>query len=252
MITAYHIVIPARMSSERLPDKPLADVGGKPLIEHVYCRARESSASSVTIATDDERIRKVATAFGADVQMTSASHLNGTDRIAECVDLKHWPDDTIIVNLQGDEPLMPAVCLEQVAVLLASDPAAEVASLYWPIRDEDEISNPNAVKVVTATDGSALMFSRSVIPFPRAWGDLGAALAAGQYWKRHVGLYAYRAGALRRFSKSPASPLEAVEKLEQLRVLERGGRIVMAEACAFIPAGVDTPEDLERVRSLIR
>jgi len=251
LIPKYHIVIPARMASERLPGKPLADVGGRTLIEHVYRRALESSASSVTIATDDDHIFNVALAFGADVAMTSASHQSGSDRIAECVEQHQWPDDSLIVNLQGDEPLMPAACLDQVAELLASDPAAQMSSLYWPITEEAEIRDPNVVKVVTAPDGSALMFSRSVLPFPRAWGELSAALAAGQRWKRHVGLYAYRSGALRAFTRTPMSPLEAAEKLEQLRVLEHGGRIVMAQACAFIPAGVDTPEDLERVRHVM-
>lgn len=252
MIPGYHIVIPARMASERLPGKPLADVGGRTLIEHVYRRASESSAASVTIATDDDRIRRAAVAFGADVAMTSASHQSGSDRIAECVERRKWPDDSVIVNLQGDEPLMPAACLDQVAELLASDPVAQMSSLYWPITDATEILDPNVVKVITAPDGSALMFSRSVIPFPRAWGELDAALLAGQRWKRHVGLYAYRAGALRAFTRTPVSPLEAAEKLEQLRVLEHGGRIIMAEARAFIPAGVDTPEDLERVRRDIK
>lgn len=251
MIPGYHIVIPARMASERLPGKPLLDVGGKTLIEHVYRRARESSASSVTIATDDDRIRNAAMAFGADVAMTSPSHQSGSDRIAECVAHRKWPDDSVVVNLQGDEPLMPAVCLDQVAELLAGDSGAQVSSLYWPISEEHEIRDPNVVKVVTAPDGSALMFSRSVIPFPRAWTELATALEAGQRWKRHVGLYAYRAGALRAFTRTPVSPLEAAEKLEQLRILEHGGRIIMAQARAFVPAGVDTPEDLERVRCLM-
>jgi 3-deoxy-manno-octulosonate cytidylyltransferase (CMP-KDO synthetase) len=249
MITAYHIVIPARMESERLPGKPLLPIAGKTLIEHVYQRALESSAQSVVIATDNERIRLEAKHFDAQAVMTSEQHLSGSDRIAECVTLMNWSDDTLVVNLQGDEPLMPAECLDQVAELLNSDPVADMASLYWPMDDADEISDPNCVKVVTAEDDSALMFSRSVLPYPRQSQNLVSALAGGARWLRHIGLYAYRASALKKYTRQPASELERMEKLEQLRVLENGGRIVMAQACTFIPAGVDTAEDLERVRS---
>jgi len=250
--TAYHIVIPARMASERLPGKPLLDIAGKPLIEHVYRRALEASSDSVVIATDDERIRRVAEAFGAAVVMTSERHRSGSDRIAECAALLGWDDDTLVVNLQGDEPLMPAACLDQVAALLAADTRCQMASLYWPLQRAGEIRDPNCVKVVTAADGAALLFSRSVIPFPRHWRDLQAALAAGARWFRHIGLYAYRLHALQAFSRHQPTPLECAEKLEQLRVLETGGRIAMAQACCFIPAGVDTEKDLERVRNLIR
>ncbi len=249
---AYHIVIPARMAAERLPGKPLLDLAGRPLIEHVYRRALESSASSVVIATDDERIRQVAEAFGAQVIMTSERHRSGSDRIAECAAVMAWPHDTLIVNLQGDEPLMPAACLDQVARLLTLDASAQMASLYWPLDRADEIHDPHCVKVVTAADGAALLFSRSVIPFPRQWTDVQTALDAGVRWLRHIGLYAYRADALRAFSSHEPTPLECMEKLEQMRVLECGGRIIMAQACCFIPAGVDTPEDLERVGKLIK
>ncbi len=247
----YHIVIPARMASERLPGKPLLDLAGRPLIEHVYRRALESSAKSVVIATDDDRIRSVAESFGAPVVMTSAHHRSGSDRIAECAAAMAWAHDTLIVNLQGDEPLMPAACLDQVAELLAADASAQMASLYWPLERVEEINDPNCVKVVIASDGAALLFSRCAIPFPRAWGDVETALAGGMHWLRHIGLYAYRAGALHAFSRNEPTPLECMEKLEQLRVLESGGRIIMAQACRFIPAGVDTPKDLERVRELI-
>jgi len=252
MTDEYHIVIPARMASERLPGKPLVDISGRPLIEHVYRRGLQASAVSVVVATDDDRVRRTAEAFGASVVMTSQSHESGSDRIAECADILGWHDDTLIVNLQGDEPLMPSACLDQVAKLLAGDATAEMASLYWPLEHAGEIEDPNCVKVVTATDGGALLFSRSVIPFPRQWGNLDSALAAGVRWQRHIGLYAYRAGALRAFSRRQPTPIERMEKLEQLRVLETGGRILMAQACCFIPAGVDTPADLERVRKLIR
>ena len=250
MSVAYHIVIPARMASQRLPGKPLLDIAGKPLIEWVYQRACASAAQSVVIATDDQAIARAAAAFGARVVMTSSEHRSGSDRIAECAELLSWTEDTLVVNLQGDEPLMPSACLDQVAALLDTHHRADVASLYWPITAADEVSDPNAVKVVTAADGNALYFSRSVIPHPRDANDIGAALDAGLAWRRHIGLYAYRVSALRAFTTTPPGPLETAEKLEQLRFLESGRRIVMAEAIESIPAGVDTPRDLLRVRKL--
>ncbi len=247
----YNIVIPARMGSERLPGKPLLDIAGRPLIEHVYRRACSAAVGKVVIATDDRRIFAVASGFGAQVLMTSPTHPSGSDRIAECADRLAWDDEQLIVNLQGDEPLMPAPCLDQVANLLAADPAADVASLYWPMDSSEEITDPNVVKVVTGADDHALYFSRSVLPFPRQWGTLELALQSGMNWHRHVGLYAYRAGALRAFSAMRATPLESAEKLEQLRFLESGRKICMAQACQLIPAGVDTEQDLERVRKII-
>jgi len=252
MSATYQVVIPARMASQRLPGKPLARIAGKPLIQHVYEGALQASAASVVIATDDEQVRRVCEAFGAEVVMTSALHTSGSDRLAECATRKAWPDDTTIVNLQGDEPLMPPQCLDQVATLLASDPAAQLASLCWPLTSSQEILDSNIVKVVTALDGAAIFFSRSVIPFPRDCRDLQAALEQGCEWKRHIGLYAWRRSALHAFSRQQPTPLERAEKLEQLRVLEHGGRIITAQACRHIPAGVDTPEDLERVRGIIK
>ena len=247
----YHIVIPARMASQRLPGKPLLDIAGKPLIEHVYRRACASSARTVIIATDSEDIAQAARAFGAQAVLTSAKHQSGSDRIAECADRLSWSDETLLVNLQGDEPLMPAVCLDQAAALLADDERASASSLYWPITDAAEAADTNAVKVVTDRQGAALYFSRSIVPHPRGFTDLDAAVREGVTWKRHIGLYAYRAGALRTFAGLEPTPLEIAEKLEQLRFLEHGLRIVMAEAAAPIPAGVDTPEDLRRVSALI-
>lgn len=252
MSVHYHIVIPARMASQRLPGKPLADINGKTLIEHVYARASQARARSVVIATDDEEIARTVRGFGATAVMTSATHASGSDRIAECLELLGWGDDTLVVNLQGDEPLMPPACLDQAATLLARDAAAAVASLYWPITDPDELVDPNVVKVATAVDGAALYFSRSVIPHPRGFADAGQALHTGPHWKRHIGLYAYRASALRAFTALSATPLERTEKLEQLRFLESGRRIAMAQAAEFIPAGVDTPDDLRRVRELLQ
>jgi len=247
----YHIVIPARMTSQRLPNKPLLDIGGRTLIEHVYARACAAAARSVVIATDDARIADVADRFGATVVMTSAGHESGSDRIAECADLLGWSDETLVVNLQGDEPMMPPACLDQVAALLASDAAAQVASLYWPIDRAEEATNPNVVKVVTRLDGGALYFSRSLIPHPRGRSDIGEALQAGLRWHRHVGLYAYRASALRAFTASKPTALERIERLEQLRFLESGHRIVMAQAVENIPPGIDTEGDLQRVRALL-
>ena len=247
----YHIVIPARMASQRLPGKPLVRIGGAALIEHVYRRACSATAASAVVATDSAEILEACHGFGARAVMTSASHSSGSDRIAECADLMGWGDDTLIVNLQGDEPLMPAACLDQAARLLDEHASASVASLYHDVSSAFEASDPNAVKVVTDEDGMALYFSRSIIPFPRDYANVEDAAGAGLGWKRHVGLYAYRAGALRAFSRMEPTPLESAEKLEQLRFLETGRRIVMAEACEAIPAGVDTPEDLERVRGLL-
>lgn len=251
MSVPYHIVIPARMASQRLPGKPLLDINGKTLIERVYARASGAQAHSVVIATDDDEIARTARGFGATAVMTSAKHASGSDRIAECIDRLGWDDETLVVNLQGDEPLMPPACLDQAAALLARDEAASVASLYWPIADPAELVDPNVVKVATALDGAALYFSRSVIPHPRGIADAGEALRTGAHWKRHIGLYAYRASALRAFTALSTTPLEHTEKLEQLRFLESGRRIAMAQAVEFIPAGVDTPEDLRRVRDLL-
>lgn len=252
MNSRYNIVIPVRIASQRLSGKPLLKIAGRPLIEHVYRRAACSSARKIIIATDDRKIFEVARGFGADVVMTAKTHESGSDRIAECADLLAWSDEQLIVNLQGDEPLMPAVCLDQVARLLVDDPAADVASLYWPLDSSEERANPNVVKVVTGQGGHALDFSRSVAPIPRNWGKPQAALQAKLSWNRHVGLYAYRAGALRAFTAIEASPAETAEQLEQLRFLEMGRKIRMALACQLIPTGVDTQEDLVRVQNIIR
>lgn len=250
MTAPYHIVIPARLAAQRLPNKPLAQIGGRSLIEHVYRRACQASAESVIIATDSVEVRDTAESFGASVLMTSADHQSGSDRLAECIDIMGWAAETIVVNLQGDEPLMPAACLDQVADLLQSSSTAQVASLYYPIRAADEIDDSNVVKVVVGRSGHAMYFSRSVIPYPRGL-NLDEAIVNGNEWKRHVGLYAYRAGALKDFTQMNPSPLESMEKLEQLRFLEAGHTIVMACAVEFIPAGVDTPADLERVRKML-
>lgn len=249
--SAYHIVIPARYASERLPGKVLIDLAGKSMLQRVWERASESAAETVVIATDDKRIVTVARSFGARVLMTSPDHQSGSDRIAECAEKLSWPDNHLVVNLQADEPLMPAACLDQVSHLLDQRPDCEVASLFWPITESKEVQNPNAVKVVTDSMGRALYFSRAPIPYVRAFVDIDKAISAGYEWKRHLGLYAYRLEALRRYTVSRSTPLELAERLEQLRVMEQGGRIALARACEFIPAGIDTPDDLDRVRHII-
>ena len=244
--SAFNIVIPARFASERLPGKVLLDLAGQPLLQHVWKQANKSSAQRVVIATDDERIEATAKQFGAEVVMTMASHRSGSDRIAECADKLGWADEQLVVNLQGDEPLMPPACLDQVAALLDQRPDCEVASLYWPIDEAEEVINPNAVKVVTDTLDRALYFSRSPIPYTRGFADVKAAIEAGNRWKRHLGLYAYRLSALKQYTSAKPTPLESAESLEQLRIMEQGGRIAMAQASEFIPAGVDTEDDYYR------
>ncbi len=250
-LSVYHIVIPARFASERLPGKVLLDLAGQPMLQRVWQRAIESSAQSVVIATDDDSIVAIAKDFGAQVLLTRSDHQSGSDRIAECASKLDWPDDHLVVNLQGDEPLMPPACLDQVAALLDQQTDCEVASLYWPITEANEVRNPNAVKVVTDSKDRALYFSRSTIPYARSFSDIDAALSSGVEWKRHLGLYAYRLAALRRFTRCKPTPLEQAERLEQLRIMEQGGRIALARACEFIPAGIDTHDDLERVRNIL-
>ena len=248
---SFHVVIPARFASERLPGKVLMDLAGMPMLQHVWKQALKSTARSVVIATDDERIVQVAGSFGAEVVLTRSDHQSGSDRIAECAAQLGWPDDRLVVNLQGDEPLMPPACLDQVAALLEGRTDCEVASLYWPLSDASEVQNPNAVKVVTDSENRALYFSRCPIPYARAFKDINAAIANGVVWKRHLGLYAYRLAALRRYTASMPTPLEKAESLEQLRIMEQGGQIAMARACQFIPAGIDTEDDLKRVRQTL-
>jgi 3-deoxy-manno-octulosonate cytidylyltransferase (CMP-KDO synthetase) len=239
------VIIPARYASTRLPGKPLADVAGKPLIQRVHDCAVKTGATQVVIATDDDRIRQAAEGFGARVVMTSAAHRSGTDRLAEVIEQLAIDAGEIVVNLQGDEPLMPAELMRAVAEKLASHKEAQVATACHAIHDRETLTNPNVVKVVCDTRGYALYFSRAAIPWPRDMmaGKGGAAIQA----YRHIGLYAYRAGFVRRYASWPPCPPEEAEQLEQLRVLWYGERIVVHEARQMPEAGVDTPEDLERV-----
>jgi 3-deoxy-manno-octulosonate cytidylyltransferase (CMP-KDO synthetase) len=249
----FRVVIPARYASQRLPGKPLLDIAGQPMIAHVYRRACESGALEVVIATDDERIARAAEDFGAEVCMTSAQHASGTDRIAEVARLRGWDDAAVVVNLQGDEPLMPPALLRQVAAALLEHSAADMATLAADLRDTDQLFDPNTVKVVLDRDGYALYFSRATIPWHRDRFRRGS--EPDHDWTegvlRHLGIYAYRAGFLAGYASLPPSPLERIESLEQLRVLWNGGRIAVDVAAEAPPAGVDTEEDLERVRAVL-
>jgi 3-deoxy-manno-octulosonate cytidylyltransferase (CMP-KDO synthetase) len=223
------------------------------MLEHVVQRAAESGAAAVWVATDDERIRRAAEALGAQVCMTSPRHRSGTERIAEVVEQFAYSDDAVVVNLQGDEPLMPPDLLRQVAAELASHPAAAIATLSLPIEASEELFDPNVVKVVTDVRGFALYFSRAPIPWYRdAFARGYERLPQGVRWQRHLGLYAYRAGFLRAFAQWPVSPLEEAESLEQLRALWHGAGIRVAQAARSCPSGVDTEADLVRAEACLR
>lgn len=251
---SFTVVIPSRFGSSRLPGKPLMNIGGAPMIQHVYDRARESKASRVVIATDDERIADACQAFSAEVVMTSADHVSGTDRLEEVVRKLAFGSDECVVNVQGDEPLIPPALINQVAENLEARADASIATLSEPVQDVDQLFNPNVVKVVCDRDGFALYFSRAPIPWARdAWtanSSRPESLPEGHACARHIGLYGYRVSLLRDFVGWSASPLEKMESLEQLRALENGARIHVATACTAPPAGVDTPEDLARLRAL--
>lgn len=247
----YRIIIPARYASTRLPGKPLRDIAGKPMIQHVYERACASGAGEAVIATDDQRIRAAAEGFGARVCMTSPDHASGTERLAEAVDMCGCADDEIVVNLQGDEPRMPAACLDQVAGELQQRSAAQVATLCTSVAGAEEVFDPNVVKVVRDANGYALYFSRAPIPWHREhFASSPASIAgAGQHWMRHIGLYAYRAGYIKEYAGLAPCDIERTESLEQLRVLWHGGRIAVAEAVQVPPPGVDSEQDLQRAEA---
>lgn len=246
---AFTVVIPARYQSSRLPGKPLADIAGKPMIQWVYEQAQQAGADKVIVATDDHRIEAAVKAFGGVVCMTSAEHQSGTERLAEVVEKMSITDDQIVVNVQGDEPLIPPVIIRQVAENLAGS-TAPMATLGVEITDEAEVFNPNAVKVVTDKDGYALYFSRATIPWDRD-NFVGEDKAICQPLLRHIGIYAYRAGFINTYINWQPSTLEKIESLEQLRVLWYGEKIHVAVAKEAPAAGVDTPQDLEAVRALV-
>jgi 3-deoxy-manno-octulosonate cytidylyltransferase (CMP-KDO synthetase) len=248
---AFKIIIPARYASTRLPGKPLLDIAGKPMIQHVYERAIESLATEVIIATDDKRIKQIAENFDAKVCMTKADHPSGTDRLAEVATLYHFDDDDIIINVQGDEPCLPAQLINQVANDLIQHPEADMATLYSPIKLEKQVFDPNIVKVITDQQGYALTFSRAPIPWLRDHFQKENPLPGKLPHKRHIGLYGYRASFLKQYAELIPCDLEQAESLEQLRALYHGKKIHLTEAKIDPGHGVDTAEDLTLARTLL-
>lgn len=242
---SFSVVIPARRASTRLPDKVLRHIAGQPMLAHVCARAAESDAKRVVVATDDEAVAAVAADAGVEVAMTRADHACGSDRIAQAV--SDWPDDAIVVNVQADEPLMPPALIDQVATLLARAPRAAIATACTPIRTAEALHDSNNVKVVCDARGRALYFSRAPIPYHRDSGN--TALPEGVC--QHLGIYAYRAGALKRFAAAPPGRLEQIESLEQLRAYELDMVIQVARATEVPGPGVDTAADLAQVERLL-
>jgi 3-deoxy-manno-octulosonate cytidylyltransferase (CMP-KDO synthetase) len=253
MQVSFKVVIPARHASTRLPGKPLREIAGKTMIEHVWRSASRSGAEQVVIATDDDRIASAAAGFGAEVCITRADHASGTDRLAEVVETLSWPDATIVVNVQGDEPLMPAELVRQVAADLAAQDLARIATAATPIHSAAEYFDPNVVKVVTDHAGYALYFSRAPIPWDRdRLVDGQQALPQPLAPLRHIGLYAYRAGFLSSFARMEPTRLENTEQLEQLRALWSGERIHVLEIQEHPGPGVDTERDIALVEEILR
>jgi 3-deoxy-manno-octulosonate cytidylyltransferase (CMP-KDO synthetase) len=251
-MTAFNVVIPARYGSSRLPGKPLLPLAGKPMIVHVCERALEAEADEVVVATDDSRIFEAVTALNIHAVMTRASHQSGTERIAEVAELCGWKDEQIIVNLQGDEPLIPAAYIRELATALAEQQHAGIATLAAHIHEPEELFNPNAVKVVLNQQSYALYFSRAPIPWDRElFATSQSQLSPIMPHYRHIGLYAYRVAFLKRYCQWPTSPLEQIECLEQLRILWQGERVLVKVVDKTPPAGVDTEEDLVRVEQML-
>jgi len=246
----FHVVIPARFGASRLPGKPLLIVGDRPLIQWVWECARASGAASVIVATDDVRIFDSARGFGADCLMTSARHASGTDRIAEVARARGFAPDAVVVNLQGDEPMMPPTVLHEIADVLNTRPEIDIATAAAPIQSLAEFLDPSCVKALRARDGQALYFSRAPVPWPRDGVAAGLPTRFAGAW-RHIGIYAYRVRGLLQFASWPPTALEETERLEQLRALEHGMRIHLVTLPEAPPAGVDTPDDLERVRACL-
>lgn len=247
---SFVVVIPARYASTRLEGKPLINFAGKPMIEHVYQAALLSGAEQVVVATDDARIVDAVKRFGGDVCLTRTDHESGTDRLQEVASLRGWADEQIVVNVQGDEPLIPPAVIDQVAQNLAEQTLASASTLCWPILSQEQMFDPNAVKVVADATGMAMYFSRAPIPWHRDSFQLKPDIqAAGA--TRHIGIYAYRVGLLHQFIQWPTASLESIERLEQLRILANGHRIHVAMANCEVPAGVDTADDMERVKATL-
>jgi len=247
----FVVAIPARYAASRLPGKPLRPLAGEPMVLHVARRALAAGAREVWIATDDDRIATALEGAGVRVAMTSPDHASGTDRLAECARIAGWSDETIVVNLQGDEPFAPAAGIRAVAELMRAGDT-EMATLAAIVTDVETLFDPNAVKLVRADDGRALYFSRAPIPWPRdAFALDRTRMPDGGPWLRHIGIYGYRAGFLSRFTALLPGRLERIESLEQLRVLEAGHRIAVGITPEPFPPGVDTPEDLARAEAWI-
>ena len=252
-LNAFKVVIPARFGSSRLPGKPLLDIAGKPMIQHVFERALETGVCSdgdIVVATDDERILETCHHFGAYAAMTSPDHQSGTDRLAEVAEIMDWGDDEIIVNLQGDEPLMPHSLISKVAQNLANNTQAGIATLSTPINEVSDLFDPNMVKVVTNQNDLALYFSRAPIPWARdQYGADTVSTVSNPYPQRHLGMYAYRTATLKQIAASPVTDLETQEALEQLRALWLGICIHVESIDEQPGHGVDTAWDLEQVRA---
>ncbi|WP_448906383.1 3-deoxy-manno-octulosonate cytidylyltransferase [Haemophilus parahaemolyticus] len=248
---SFTVIIPARYASSRLPRKPLADIAGKPMIQHVWEKAQQAGANRVIIATDHEEIEQVAKTFGAEVCMTSTEHNSGTERLAEVIEKMAIADDEIIVNVQGDEPLIPPVIIQQIAQNLAEN-QVNMATLAVKLETKEELFNPNCVKVITDQKGMALYFSRAAIPFARDYfTDCNDAFVSSQPYLRHIGIYSYRAKFVNQYIRWQPTVLEKLESLEQLRALWYGEKIHVELAKEAPQVGVDTLEDLERVRAIL-
>jgi len=248
-MTPFHIVIPARYASVRFPGKPLVEINGKTMLQHVYEVAATSSAQSIVIATDDERIFNSASRYCDRVLMTSDTHRSGTDRLAEVCGIMQWQAHEIVVNLQGDEPLTPVELIHQVAENLHQHPQASIATLSTPLVQQEEIDDPNIVKLVRDADNYALYFSRAAIPFQRD-SDSHSSETILKNYHRHLGMYAYRVAFLNVYSQLPVCDLEQIEKLEQLRAMYYGHKIHVQQAVKLPGPGIDTPEDLQKIHSL--
>ena len=250
-MAAFKVVIPARYASTRLPGKPLREIAGKPMILHVCEKALQAGAEEVVVATDDHRIHDAVIAAGVESVMTQEKHNSGTERIAEVAAIKGWKESDIVVNLQGDEPLIPPSLIKQTADALATQEKAGIATLCTPIDSTDELFNSNAVKVVLDRTGYALYFSRAAIPWDRDNFAKECKTIRANYY-RHVGMYAYTVGFLERYVSWPESELEQIESLEQLRILWQGEPITVSIISEMPEAGVDTEEDLKRVEAYLR
>lgn len=247
----FSVIIPARYASTRFPGKMLVDINGKPMVQHVYERARESGANRVIVATDDARIAKTVRDFGGEYCMTDTNHQSGTERLAEVVDVEGLLAHEVVVNVQGDEPFIPAENIQQVAENLHHHREAEMATLAVQITDVEEAFNPNAVKVVTDKLGYALYFTRATVPYDRnRFLDAEDIDEIGDYYLRHIGIYAYRAGFIKQYVNMAPSGLEQIESLEQLRVLWHGEKIHVDLAQKVPPPGIDTPDDLTRILNM--